>query len=117
MDPLDLARAILEGRMLAAREWVNESARLGVRFDLLAPPETDDHVLRVLCGGLVELLAQRRGQPAPGWASTTPGLDETVWLTRFARDHDDLARECRERGPEPLRRRNLMAMPQFLTSA
>jgi hypothetical protein len=65
----------------------------------------------------VELLALHRGEPAPAWAREVGPLDEPLWLTPFAWRHPALAQRCVEHGPEPLRRRNLVAMPDYLTVA
>jgi hypothetical protein len=117
MDPVDLARAALELRILDLREWVNESNRRPEPLAALPAPVTDDATLRTVAAALVELLAHRRHEPPPSWTAGAPPLPSPRWLTPFAARHPELARRCMEEGPEPLRRRGLWAMPDYLSVA
>jgi hypothetical protein len=117
MDPVDLARAALELRTLDLREWVNESNRRTEPLSALPAPTPDDATLRTVAAALVELLAQRRHEPPPSWTADAAPLPSPRWLTPIAARHPDLARRCIEDGPEPLRRRRLWAMPEYLSVA
>ncbi len=117
MDPVELARAAVELRTLDLREWVNEANRRHEPLTSLAPPATDDPTLRTVAAALIEVLARRRQEPAPQWAAEAPPMEAPLWLTPFAARHPDLARRCIEDGPEPLRRRRLWAMPDYLSVA
>ncbi len=70
-----------------------------------------------VAASLVELLAERAGQPAPAWAADVAGLPEARYLLRSAATMKRLRRMCDEESPGPLRRRNLFAPAEFLTFA
>jgi hypothetical protein len=115
LDAVELARAAIELRTLDLREWVNESLRRGEPLAELPAPETADPTLRTVAAALVELLASHRHEAPPGWTRGVPALERPLWLTPFAQRFPVLAQRCVEHGPEPLRRRNLYAMPDYLT--
>jgi hypothetical protein len=70
-----------------------------------------------VAAGIVETLATRAGQATAPWTSEVPAAAKTVFLVRAAQTMPRLRRMCEEEGPEPLRRRRLMAPPDFLTAA
>jgi len=94
----DLVHAILGDRPLEARQWVADAVRAGIRFDQLPLPDLESKRERALAAGLAELLAIRGDQAPPAW-TTEVGPSE----------------EARVNGPEPLRRRNVYASPNFLS--
>jgi hypothetical protein len=67
--------------------------------------------------GVAELLASRAGQPAPSWTATVPPAPERRFLVRAAATMPRLRAACEREGPEPLRRRGLLAPPDFLSIA
>jgi hypothetical protein len=68
----------------------------------------------VVAAALTELLASRDGKAAPSWTSSIGGQAEPLFLDpgleAMPRTRDLATRA----GPEPLRRRNLYASPDFL---
>ncbi len=117
MDPVELARAAIELRTLDLREWVNESLRRREPLSETPAPETPDETVRAVAAALIELLASHRHEPPPAWTRDVPGLEQPLWLTPFAQRFPSLARRCVEHGPDPLRKRNVYAMPDYLTVA
>jgi len=67
--------------------------------------------------GIVELLAARSGQAAPAWTARVGKLPQPVYLVAAAERSPHLQALCAASGPEPLRRRNVLAPPEFLSFA
>jgi hypothetical protein len=111
-----LIQSILGGRPLEARQWVADAKRSGVRFDHMAKPQLYDAVELALAAGLTELLASREHQSAPSWTREIGSLAEPFYIGKLAQMPRS-AEEARCNGPEPLRRRNVFALPNFLSIA
>lgn len=116
MELSDLANALLEHDVLAARQWVADAAREQVDFSTMPRPDLDPTGM-ALAAGLAELLSSRAGQPPPPWAAEVEAAPQPVFLVHEALRLPRLRRLCQEEGPEPLRRRALYAPPEFLTFA
>ena len=117
MELRDLVDALLRRDTLAARQWVADAARRGLSWSQLPSPEGLPPVGRAVAAGVVELMASRAGQPAPAWASAVPASPTRVFLVRGAETMPRLRRLCEEEGPAPLRKRGILAPPEFLTWA
>ena len=117
MDLRDLVRALLTHDTLTARQWVADAKRVGVSWADTPRPVGLDAVALAVAAGVAETLAQRAGQSPPRWAAEVEAAPETVFLVRAARSMPRLRRLCEEEGPEPLRRRRVLAPPDFLTAA
>ncbi len=77
---------------------------------------TDDrHV--VVAAALLELLALRMHQAPPDWTATVGGLSEPFFLMAEAETMKHTRLLCERESPMPLRKRNLLAPPNFLTWA
>lgn len=111
----ELVRAILSDALLEARQWVADAQRSGVRFASLPAPSLQSDRERALAAGLVELLAARGEQAPPAWASQIGALSEPFFLGTRLKEMRQSAEDARLNGPEPLRRRNIFASPNFLT--
>jgi len=117
MDLHDLVRALLSFDSLAARQWVADSLRNGIVWaSVPAPVDLDPVGLRV-AAGVAELLAARAGQPAPPWTSGIAAASTQVCLVKAAQTMPRLRHLCEQEGPEPLRRRGILAPPEFLKVA
>jgi hypothetical protein len=117
VDLKDLVRALLRFDALTARQWLADAARSDlVWFEVPAPADLDE-TERALAAGVAELLASRAGQPAPPWAAAIPAAPRRLFLVRSAATMPRLRAACELDGPEPLRRRGLLAPPDFLTIA
>jgi hypothetical protein len=117
MDLPELVKALLSYDALAARQWVADSMREGVDWFNVAKPEGLDQTELSVAAGVAELLASRVGQPPPTWASSVDALSIPICLVNAARTMPRLRRLCEEEGPEPLRRRGILAPPEFLKVA
>ena len=110
-----LVRAILDNHLVEARQWIADAQRTGMRFDSMPLPPLQSNQERVLAAGLVELLASRDEQMAPSWAGQIGSLPEPFFVGNRLKEMPRSAEEARTNGPEPLRRRNIFASPNFLT--
>ena len=117
MELRELVEALLEGDALRARQWVADAARCRLSWSELPTPKGLSPVARAVAASVVEMMASRAGQPAPLWAQTAPASPTTVFLVRAAQTMPRLRRLCEEEGPEPLRKRRILAPPEFLTWA
>lgn len=117
MDVLELVDAVIGGDLVAARQWVADAHRARIRWEDLRCPLDVTNQSAAVAAGLIELLATRAGAQPPSWTSRVgpiphemvldPGLDQMPRSFAYAR----------AAGPEPLRKRNLVAMPDFLDVA
>ena len=117
MNLSDLVRALLSFETLVARQWVTDSLRSGMVWASVPAPTDLDSVALGVAAGVAELLAQRAAQAPPPWASLIGATLTPVCLVKAARTMPRLRRLCEEEGPEPLRRRGIMAPPEFLSVA
>jgi hypothetical protein len=117
MDLRDLVRSLIAGETLAARQWVADAHRARLSWPSLGMPEGLDTVELAVAAGVVELLAGRASQLPPAWTKTIGAAPEPVLLVRAAALLPRLRRLCEDEGPEPLRRRRILAPPEFLTAA
>lgn len=117
VEILDLIDALVAREALAARQWIADASRSGWDWsEVEQPPRLDPQRLAV-AAAVVELMAQRQGRLAPAWTSAVPALPVPLFLVRAAESLPRLRRLCEEEGPEPLRRRRILAPPDFLTAA
>jgi hypothetical protein len=117
MELRDLIDAILAGDLLAARQWVADAQRAHVHWATLECPS--DFVGRqlTLAAALVELLASRAGETPPIWTRSVGAEREPVILDPGLEDMPRSLAQAKICGPEPLRKRNLVALPDFLAVA
>lgn len=113
----DLVEALLSHDTLAARQWVIDAGRAHFDWSRVLVPTDRDPIPLAVAAGVAELLARRAGQEPPGWTKAVPALPEPFFLVRAAAKMPRLRRVCEVEGPEPLRRRGLLAPPDFLTAA
>jgi hypothetical protein len=111
----DLVDALLAGDLLGARQWVKDARRAGLDFSSIAPPTGLDAVRLAAAAGLVELLASRAGQPAPPWTERVGAAPREIWLDLGLLMIPALRARSRDEAPEPLRRRHVYALPDFLS--
>lgn len=117
MDVSELARAILAGDLLTARQCVADAYREHVQWETLERPNgMNDRELSV-AAAIVELLASRIGATPPSWTSTVGGSSELIVLDPGLEHMPRSFAQAKSSGPEPLLRRNLVALPDFLAVA
>ena len=117
MDLRDLVHAILSFNALVARQWVADSLREGLVWASIPVPSDLDPVGLGVAAGVAELLAERAGQAPPSWASAVDVAPTPVYLVKAALTMPRLRLLCEQEGPEPLRRRGILAPPEFLKVA
>lgn len=117
MDLRDLVDALTSLDSLRARQWVADAAASSVVWSEFACPSGLSSEELAVAAGVVEMLAQRSAQPPPAWTSEIPPSPTKVWLVRWAESMPRLRRLCEQEGPEPLRRRQVLAPPEFLAVA
>jgi hypothetical protein len=110
-----VALAALAGDALETRARWQDFVWSNQTLAGLPPPATTDPVVASLSAALVELLAERRGEPPPPWAMRVEALPEPRLLVRAATawKRERLA----ETSPGPLRKRNFLAPAGYLESA
>ena len=117
MNVTELAEAVLQGDLLAARQWAADAQRLEIQWsELDRPVRLDARALRI-AAGLVELLAGRAGAEPPSWTNEIGGGEEMIVLDPGLELMPRSFAHAKTSAPEPLRRRNLVALPDFLQVA
>jgi hypothetical protein len=117
MDLLDLVRALLTGDLLAARQFVADAQRVHLDWERLEQPRDVSVRELAVAAGVLELLASRAGGTAPAWTNAIGAVDEAVVLDPGLEEMPRSFALAKVAGPEPLRRRNLIALPDFLDVA
>ena len=117
MDLRDLVHALVRGDALGARQWVADATRAGWDWTAVAEPGDLDPVGRAVAASVVEMMAERQQGRPPSWTAAVPPAPTRLFLVRAAESLPRLRRLCEEEGPEPLRRRRILAPPGFLTAA
>jgi hypothetical protein len=116
MNPIELVHAAMRGDDLTARQWVKDAVKVGLDFGTVEKPEGLDVDEQAVAAALFELLAQRQGRRAPAWASRDHRATRPVYLSRKAATSAVVRRWCESDAPEPLRVRNVYALPDYLAS-
>jgi hypothetical protein len=112
-------RALIDALMsfdaLRARQWVADAKRMPISWAEVARPAGMDAQQLAVAAGVIELLAERSGQSSPSWTAEVAASPKRIYLVRAAESMPRLRQLCEEEGPEPLRRRQIMAPPEFLS--
>jgi len=114
MELPDLVHAILSGDLLAARQWVADAHRARIRWERMARPSGLDDREMTVAAGVAELLAARAGTSPPAWTDSIGPQQEPLFLDPGLEQMPRTLARAMTDGPEPLRRRNLVASPDFL---
>jgi len=117
VDLRDLVDALVSRDALRARQWVADAGRAGFDWSRVAEPGGLDPLGLAVAAAVVEMMSGRRGSRPPSWTSAVPAAPQRLYLVRAAESLPRLRRLCEQEGPEPLRRRGLLAPPDFLTAA
>lgn len=117
MDIPDLVRALLAGDLLTARQCVADAQRMHLEWERLDPPRGLNDREMSVAAGIVELLASRAGGTPPPWTKTIGAVREPLILDPGLEEMPRSFARAKTTGPEPLRRRNLIASPDFLDVA
>jgi len=109
-----LSPAAVKNDWLTLRSLVQELYRSGIPLNQQEKPDWSDLRLLVVQAALLELLAQRWHQTPPTWVATVGGLEEPIFLVKSALQMPNLRRLCEKNSPEPLKKRQIFATPNFL---
>ena len=115
MDLRELVRAILAGDLLTARQWVADAQRAEMRWPMVEKPLGLDRREMTVAAGVAELLATRAGTAPPRWVASIGPNDVPLVLDPGLENMPRTLAHAKEEGPEPFRRRNLIASPDFLS--
>jgi len=117
MDVPELVRALLAGDLLTARQSVADAQRAHVQWERIEQPSGLNERELCVAAGIVELLASRSGGSPPSWTQTIGAMRELLVLDPGLEQMPRSFARAQTAGPEPLRRRNLIALPDFLAVA
>jgi len=105
------------GDLLAARQYVTDAQRAHVRWEYLDQPLDLSDQETSVAAGLVEMFALRAGCPPPLWTKNVGAVDDPLVLDPGLDKMPRSFARAKAAGPEPLRKRNLIASPGFLDVA
>ncbi len=114
MDLRDLVEAVLGGDLLRARQWVTDARREGLDFERLQCPREIEGRGLIVAAALVELLADRAGGKPPPWTHSVGAERESLVLDPGLEEMPRSFARAKVYGPEAFRKRNLLALPDFL---
>jgi hypothetical protein len=117
MDLHDLVRSVTSGDLLAARQWIADARRAQTRWDRYPQPRDFSDLEMAIAAGLLELFAERDGARPPSWTRVVGPQNELVILDPGLEQMPRSFEHARRSGPESLRKRNLVALPDFLDVA
>jgi hypothetical protein len=113
----DLAEALLARNDFRLRLLTQAWLREDPQFCSVDAPDVHDPRILTASAALVELLAERAGQEPPAWTTSVGPLPELFFVLPWA-EHPGFTRDlCLAESPEPLKRRNIFAPPNFLEMA
>lgn len=95
---------------LYVQAWLREQPH----FAAMPQPETEDLRILTVAAALVELLAQRAKQEPPAWTAAIGALPEPFFALEWAERPGFTRDLCLNEAPEPFKRRNIFAPPNFL---
>ena len=108
------ADALLTRDDLRLRILVQEWLWANSNITKVPRPDTCDEPSLIAAAALVGLLALRKGQAPPAWTADVGALPEPFFVMERA-DRPGFTRElCLNEAPEPLKKRNIFAPPNFL---
>jgi len=113
----DVARAAIRRDALALRAHAIDYVRSVADYTTVSMPNLTDRREIACTAALVELFAARAGQSPPVWTAEVVPISEPFYLLESAQTLRRLRRLCEDESPEPLRKRNFFAPPNFLESA
>ena len=109
-----LARTALRRDSLLLRGLAQSFLEQQPRLTDVPRPTVDDSWILGTSAALLELLAERRGEPAPAWTRDVGPVPQPVLLVEAATRMKRLRLLCETEAPAPLRKRGLYAPPDFL---
>ena len=109
-----IAEAALQRDSLRLRSLVQDLFQESPRLSRIEKPDTTNAQLLATAAALLELFADRMNQHAPMWTKEIGPSPEPVYLLKSAATMKRLRQLCETAAPEPLRRRQIYAPPNYL---
>ena len=117
MELRTLVDAILAGDLLTARQWVADAKREHLNWGTLPYPHELAGRQMTVAAGVVELFARRAGEAPPGWTEAVGPEHEPLVLDPGLEQMPRSFARAKAAGPESFRKRNLLALADFLDVA
>lgn len=115
MSPLEqIAAQILAKNPLEVRSLMQDYLRRGMPLRLEHAPTSDDPRVWAVAAAIAELIAARTMQQAPAWANQIGKLPIPIYLVEAASKSPKMRARVERESPEPLRKRNVFAPPDYL---
>ncbi len=114
MNPRELVVAAVRFDDLTARQVVKDAAREEFSWSEAPAPDFTQLRLRAVYASLVELFAARQGKTPPGWTNEVGAAPKPVFLVRSAKNSKALRRMSENETPAPLKKRNVLALADYL---
>ena len=111
MNPDEFVTAVLTDD-LTARQLVKDAKREGFKWSQAPALESGSPKERAVYASVVELLAQRNGEPFPAWTHDVGRAPEPVHL--MGTGSNTLKRRFEASAPTVLKARNVYAGPDYL---
>ena len=112
-----IAQAALRGDSLETRSLVQDFLRQNPDLSVVSKPDVNNVQILVASAAILELLALRSNQKSPSWTLRVGALREPIFLVKYAERMTHLRALCVAESPEPLRKRGLLAPPEYLAFA
>jgi hypothetical protein len=109
-----IAAQILAKNPLEARSLMQDYLRLGAPLWSERAPDSDDPKICAVTAAIAELIATRTMQQAPAWVNQIGRLPTPVHLVEAAAKSPKMRARIEQESPEPLRKRNVFAPPDYL---
>lgn len=110
----EMAEALLERDDLRLRLLMQAWLRTAPRFATVPRPPTNDPRVLTAAAALVDVLAQQADQAPPSWTADIGALPEPFFAVAWAERPGFTRDLCLNEAPEPFKRRNIFAPPNFL---
>jgi hypothetical protein len=111
----ELVDALLSRKDMQLRILVQEWQWANPVVTSVPRPQTRDTRSLTVAAALVELFALRAGQAPPAWIADAEPLPEPFFVMERAERPGFTRTLCLAEAPEPLRRRNIFAPPNYLS--
>ena len=112
-----MAEAALEKDNLLLRSLAQDFLQGRPLLNQYPRQRVADQRLLAIAASLIELFATRLKQQPPAWTKEIGAVPEPIFLVKSAATMKRLRELCETQSPEPLRKRGLLAPPNFLEFA
>lgn len=117
MTPLEqIATQILARNPLEVRSLTQDYLRRGAPLCAEHAPTSTDPRVCAVAAAISELIATRTAQAAPAWAEHIGRLSAPIYLVEAATRSPRMRARIEQESPEPLRKRNVFAPPDYLAT-